>query len=105
MLRLVHKEIGKIFLNKEKIMSTEEMNPQVGQQEEPVLVLDDKKYVISELSDEAKYIVACLNSLQQKKSGLQMELDQVFVSIEGFTAKLKEAVENPPEDTEVVEAE
>ena len=86
-------------------MSTEVNNPQVGQQEEPVLVLDDKKYVISELSDEAKYIVACLNSLQQKKSGLQMELDQVFVSIEGFTAKLKEAVENPPEDTEVVEAE
>ena len=88
-------------------MSTEEMNPQVGQQEEPVLVLDDKKYVISELSDEAKYIVACLNSLQQKKSGLQMELDQVFVSIEGFTAKLKEAVENLPEeaDVEAVEAE
>ena len=36
-------------------MSTEEMNPQVEQQEEPVLMLDDKKYVISELSDEAKY--------------------------------------------------
>ena len=86
-------------------MSTEEMNPQVGQQEEPVLVLDDKKYVISELSDEAKYIVACLNSLNAKKQNLQMELDQVNVASEGFTARLKEAVENPPEDTEVVEAE
>ena len=29
-------------------MSTEEMNPQVEQQEEPVLMLDDKKNVISE---------------------------------------------------------
>ena len=86
-------------------MSTEEMNPQVGQQEEPVLVLDDKKYVISELSDEAKYIVACLNSLNAKKQNLQMELDQINVASEGFTARLKEAVENPPEDTEVVEAE
>tara|TARA_B100000575_G_scaffold148936_1_gene118788 strand:+ start:262 stop:522 length:261 start_codon:yes stop_codon:yes gene_type:complete len=86
-------------------MSTEEMNPQVGQQDEPVLVLDDKKYVISELSEEAKYYVACLNSLTVKKQNLQMELDQVQVASEGFTGRLKEAVENPPEDTEVVEAE
>ena len=88
-------------------MSTEEMNPQVGQQEEPVLVLDDKKYVISELSDEAKYYVACLNSLAGKRQNFQMELDQITVATEGFTTKLKEVVENPPEDTEVeaVEAE
>ena len=79
-------------------MSTEETNPQVGQQEEPVLVLDDKKYVISELSDEAKYIVACLNSLTQKRNNLQMELDQVQVASQGFTDRLKEAVENPPEE-------
>ena len=79
-------------------MSTEEINPQVGQQEEPVLVLDDKKYVISELSDEAKYIVACLNSLTQKRQSLQMELDQVQVASQGFTDRLKEAVENPPEE-------
>tara|TARA_B100001093_G_scaffold369488_1_gene354461 strand:+ start:432 stop:692 length:261 start_codon:yes stop_codon:yes gene_type:complete len=86
-------------------MSTEEMNPQVGQQDEPVLMLDDKKYVISELSDEARYYVACLNSLSMKKQNLQMEIDQVQVASEGFTSRLKEAVENPPEDTEVVEAE
>ena len=34
-----------------------------------------------------------------------MELDQITVASEGFTNRLKEAVENPPEDTEVVEAE
>ena len=88
-------------------MSTENINPQVQEQQEPVVVLDDKKYVISELSDEAKYLVACLNSLAGKRQNLQMELDHVTVASEGFTAKLKEAVENPPEeeDTEVVEAE
>ena len=79
-------------------MSTENMNPEVGQQEEPVLVLDDKKYVISELSDEAKYIVACLNSLNAKRQNLQMEIDQVQVASVGFTDRLKEAVENPPEE-------
>ena len=81
-------------------MSTENINPEVGQQDEPVLVLDDKKYVISELSDEAKYIVACLNSLTQKRNNLQMELDQVQVASQGFTDRLKEAVENPPEEEE-----
>ena len=88
-------------------MSTEEMNPEVQQQQEPVLVLDDKKYVISELSEEAKYYVACLNSLAQKRQNFQMELDQIAVASEGFTTKLKEVLETPPEeeDTEVVEAE
>ena len=82
-------------------MSTEN-NPEVQQQQEPVLVLDDKKYVISELSDEAKYIVACLNSLTAKKQNLQMELDQINVASEGFTSRLKDAVEESPdeEDTE-----
>ena len=79
-------------------MSTIENNPQVAEQQEPVLVLDDKKYVISELSDEAKYMVACLNSLGAKRQNLQMELDQVNVASEGFTSRLKEVIENPPEE-------
>ncbi len=84
-------------------MSTKN-NPQVEQQQEPVLVLDDKKYVISELSDEAKYIVACLNSLSAKQQNFQMELDQVRVATEGMTAKLKEAVEKE-DDEEVIPEE
>ena len=68
-------------------------------------MLDDKKYVISELSDEAKYFVACLNSLANKKQNFQMELDQIAVATEGFTARLKEAVEGSDDEPEVVEAE
>jgi hypothetical protein len=83
-------------------MSTQ--NPEVTQ-DEPVLVLDDKKYVISELSDEAKYLVACLNNLGQKKQNIQMELDQVSVATEGFTARLKAAVESSDDEPEVVETE
>jgi hypothetical protein len=83
-------------------MSTQ--NPEVTQ-DEPVLVLDDKKYVISELSDEAKYLVACLNNLGQKKQNIQMELDQVSVATEGFTARLKQAVESSDDEPEVVETE
>ena len=85
-------------------MSTENIAPQVGQQEEPVLMLDDKKYVISELNDEAKYYVACLNNLGMKKQNIQMELDQITVASEGFTNRLKEVIDNPQEEPEVAEA-
>ena len=56
-------------------MSTENNTPQVTN-DEPVVVLDDKKYVISELNQEAQYYVACLNSLGVKRQNLQMELEQ-----------------------------
>ena len=68
-------------------MSTEVTN------EEPVLVLDDKKYVISDLSDTAKYIVQSLNNLQQKIAVNRMEHDKHLIAQEGLTARLKEEVE------------
>ena len=67
-------------------------------QDEPVLVLDGQKYVISELSDQAKYLVAGLNNLQGKINGIKMELDQLQVASEGFTARLKQELENPEPD-------
>ena len=73
-------------------MSTEVTN------EEPVLVLDDKKYVISDLSDTAKYIVQSLNNLQQKIAVNRMEHDQHLIDKEGLTARLKEEVEKDPDE-------
>jgi predicted transcriptional regulator len=78
-------------------MSTEVTN------QEPVLVLDDKKYVISELSDVAKYLVSNLNNLQMKIQNNMMEADQLKVAQEGLTAKLKEEVEKEPEDGDISE--
>jgi len=77
-------------------MSTEVTN------EEPVLVLDDKKYVISDLSDTAKYIVGNLNNLSMKLQNNQMEGDQLRMAQEGLTARLKGEVEKDPEDSEEV---
>ena len=77
-------------------MSTEVTN------QEPVLVLDDKKYVISELSDVAKYLVSNLNNLQMKIQNNMMEADQLKVAQEGLTARLKEEVEKVPEESEEV---
>jgi hypothetical protein len=69
--------------------------------DEPVLVLDDKKYVISELSDLAKYLVSNLNNLQMKIQNNTMEADQLRVAQEGLTAKLKEEVEKEPEEADI----
>ena len=78
-------------------MSTEVTN------QEPVLVLDDKKYVISELSDIARYLVSNLNNLQMKIQNNMMEADQLKVAQEGLTARLKEEVEKEPEEGDISE--
>ena len=69
--------------------------------QEPVLVLNDKKYIISELSDKAKYCVAQLQSLQTQISSQQASLDQLQMAAVGFTDRLTELVEE--ENTEPVE--
>ena len=71
--------------------------------DEPVLVLDDKKYVISELSDTAKYMVQSLNNLQQKIALNRMEHDQFVIAQEGFTSRLRDEVEKEPEEVIVEE--
>ena len=62
---------------------------------EPVLVLDDKKYVIDDLSDMGKYLVANLQDLANQIQSTQMRLDQLNMAKEAMTAKLKEEVEIP----------
>ena len=69
--------------------------------QEPVLVLNDKKYIISDLSDEAKYCVAQLQSVQTQIGNAQASLDVLQMASVGFTDKLTEFVES--KDTEPVE--
>jgi len=66
--------------------------------EEPVLELDGKKYVISELSDQAKYFVQALGQIQSKLNQIKIEHDTMIVAQEGFTSRLKEEVEKPTEE-------
>ena len=98
MLVLALLVIGKISLNKEKKMAAEVTN------EEPVLMLDDKKYIIDELSDEAKIAIAQINDLQQQLNINSARAAQNQMAIAGFTEQLKELVENPeePEEAEVM---
>ena len=70
--------------------------------QEPVLALNEKKYIISELSDKAKYCVAQLQSLQTQISNTQASLDQFQMAAVGFTDRLTALVEEE-DNTEPVE--
>ena len=70
--------------------------------DEPVLVLDDEKHIISDLSETAKYVVANIQDIDNQLRNIQMRVDQLNMAKEGMTARLKEEVAKPKE-TEVIE--
>ena len=70
---------------------------------EPVLVLDGKKYIIEDLSDTAKYLLSCIDDVQKQLLANQMRTDQLNMSKEGLTNRLK--AELTPPETESEEKE
>ena len=68
--------------------------------DKPVLTLNDKNYVIEDLSDQAKYCVAQIQDLDHQISQLKARLDQLEVAKRGFTDLLTEEVEKPAEPVE-----
>ena len=70
---------------------------------EPVLVLDGKKYIIDDLSDTAKYLLSCIDDVQKQLLANQMKTDQLNMSKEGLTNRLK--AELDPPETEFEEKE
>lgn len=75
-------------------MSTEITN------EEPVLVLNDKKYIISEMTDLQKAFVVELNALEQDINNTRRNLDRLVLAKEGYTSRLQQQLESPPEPSE-----
>ena len=69
--------------------------------QEPVLVLNDKKYIINDLSDEAKSCIIQLQSVQTQMNQTSASFEQLQMAYNGFNSKLIGLVEEP--DTEPVE--
>ena len=69
--------------------------------EEPVLVLNDKKYIISDLSNEAKAFVLEINIIDQDITVTKRGLDRLLLAKEGYTKRLQTILEPEPgtEDT------
>tara|TARA_B110001454_G_C12324389_1_gene269173 strand:- start:169 stop:414 length:246 start_codon:yes stop_codon:yes gene_type:complete len=69
--------------------------------QEPVLVLGDKKYIINDLSDEAKACIIQLQSVQTQMNQTSATFEQLQMSYNGFNARLIGLVEET--NTEPVE--
>ena len=65
--------------------------------EEPVLVLNDKKYIISDLSDEAKAFVLEINAVDQDIGMTRRNLDGLLLAKEGYTNRLQQILEAEPD--------
>jgi hypothetical protein len=68
--------------------------------EKPVLNLDDKEYIIEDMTDEQKMMVNHINDLQNKQNTNQFMADQLSVGKEAFINMLRASLE-----PEVIEAE
>ena len=69
--------------------------------QEPVLVLNDKKYIINDLSAEAKSCIIQLQSVQTQMNNTQASFEQLQMAFNGFNERLVVLVEG--DNTEPVE--
>tara|TARA_R110000824_G_scaffold73664_1_gene187551 strand:+ start:120 stop:353 length:234 start_codon:yes stop_codon:yes gene_type:complete len=66
-------------------------------QKEPTLVLDNKEYIINDLGDDEKLIVAHINDLNRKIDGARFNLQQIEMGRQAFVSNLKAKLEEPAE--------
>ena len=69
----------------------------------PKLNINDKEYIIEDMTDEQKAMVNHINDLQNKQNTNQFMADQLSVGKEAFINMLRTSLE--PEEAEEVEAE
>ena len=65
-----------------------------------VLTLDEKEYVIDEMTDDEKMLLNHINDMQNKINTNQFMRDQLEVGKEAFINKLRESLEAEPVEEE-----
>ena len=65
--------------------------------EKPVINLDDKEYIIEDLTDEQKMMVNHINDIQNKQASNGFIADQLRVGHDAFVNMLRESLEAPEE--------
>ena len=68
-------------------------------EKKPVLNLDDKEYIIEDMTDEQKMMVNHINDIQNKQNSNQFIADQLSVGKEAFIKLLRESL-NSEEESE-----
>jgi hypothetical protein len=64
---------------------------------EPVLELNEKKYLINDMTDIEKSFVMELNAIAQEENQLKRQLDRLILAREGYTNRLAQSLEKPDE--------
>lgn len=74
-------------------------------QEPPKVILDDKEYLVAEMSEEGQYLYAQCQDLVKKKGEAeaaifqaQFQADQVAMSLAGMQKRLQELLQAPAEE-------
>ena len=62
---------------------------------EPVLELNNKKYLINDMTDVEKAFVMELNAISQEENQIRRSLDRLTLAREGYTSRLVQSLENP----------
>ena len=70
-----------------------------------VLTLDEKEYVIDEMTDDEKMLLNHINDMQSKINTNQFMRDQLEVGKEAFIGKLRDSLNAEPVEEEEAEAE
>ena len=71
------------------------------EKEKPVLNLDDKEYVIEDMTDEQKTILNHVRDLSNKIESMQFNLNQLNEGKEAFVGLLRDSLKPEPEITGV----
>ena len=70
-------------------------------EKKPVLNLDDKEYIIEDMTDEQKMMVNHINDIQNKQNSNQFIADQLSVGKEAFINMLRESLNDEGVEAEV----
>jgi len=66
-------------------------------EKKPVLNLDDKEYIIEDMTDEQKMMVNHINDIQNKQNSNQFIADQLAVGKEAFINMLRKSLNSEEE--------
>jgi len=73
----------------------------MGKNEKTPITVNDKEYLIDDMTDKQKALLNHVNDLGRKMDNAQFNLDQLAVGRQKFVELLADALENP-EEAEVV---
>ena len=78
---------------------------ELATEQKPFITIDDVQMTVDELPEEGQAIFGRLQRLNQKKANLTLDLEEIQASINFFSSRIVELVNDEDEDTPTEEAD